>query len=298
MTTRIIDGKQMAQDLRAQVKACIAETAGKPGLAVVLVGDDPASSVYVGSKVKACEELGIRSVEYRLDENISEDKIINIIRELNSDAQINGILVQLPLPKHLNEERILAEIDHAKDVDGFHVVNAGLLSIGSSKAIIPCTPMGCIIMLKSIVNDMSGMNAVVIGRSNIVGKPMANLLLQENCTVTIVHSKTKNIKEICKQADILVAAIGRAEMVNADYIKEGAYVIDVGINRMEDPTKAKGYRLTGDIDFNDVAPKAAAITPVPGGVGPMTIACLMLNTLICYYRQNNLNIPADIQELF
>lgn len=299
MTPQIIDGKKIAQDLRGQLKICISslEDNEKPGLAVILVGDNPASSVYVGSKVKACNELGIESFEYRLDASVDEKEIINLIRGLNVDTRINGILVQLPLPKHLNEEYILAEIDHAKDVDGFHVVNAGLLSIGSNKAIIPCTPMGCNIMLKSIINDMSGMNAVVIGRSNIVGKPMANLLLQDNCTVTIVHSKTRNIKEICANADILVAAVGVPEMVTADYIKEGAYIIDVGINRVEDSTKTKGYRLTGDVNFEDVLPKVAAITPVPGGVGPMTIACLMLNTLICYYRQNNKKIPLNIQEM-
>lgn len=299
MAAQIIDGKKIAQNLREQVKSCIASIAegDKPGLAVILVGKDPASSVYVGSKVKACNELGIESFEYKLEANVTEEGIIRLIRDLNSDAQINGILVQLPLPKHLNEERILAEIDHAKDVDGFHVVNAGLLSIGGKKAIIPCTPMGCNIMLKSVISNMAGMNAVVVGRSNIVGKPMANLLLQDNCTVTIVHSKTRNIKEICANADILVAAVGVAEMITADYVKEGAYVIDVGINRVEDATKPRGYRLTGDVNFGDVLPKVAAITPVPGGVGPMTIACLMLNTLICYYRQNNRELPLNIQAL-
>ncbi len=298
MVSQIIDGKKNAQDLRNHIKANIAALRGnKPGLAVVLVGDDPASSVYVGSKVKACEELGVSSYEYRLNSDISEDELIKLIRKLNLNDDVNGILVQLPLPKHLNEERILAEIDYKKDVDGFHIMNVGLLSIGSDEAIIPCTPMGCMIMLKQNINNLSGLNAVVVGRSNIVGKPMANLLLKENCTVTIVHSKTKNIKGICARADILVAAAGVPEMITADYVKQGAYVIDVGINRIEDTSRPRGYRLTGDVAFEEAEQKAAAITPVPGGVGPMTIACLMLNTLICYYRQNDMEIPNDLKEV-
>ncbi|MFV0432015.1 MAG: bifunctional methylenetetrahydrofolate dehydrogenase/methenyltetrahydrofolate cyclohydrolase FolD [Alphaproteobacteria bacterium] len=293
MTPQILDGKTMAQNLRSRIKENIVQLGSKaaPGLAVILVGDDAASSVYVNSKIKACHEVGIQSFEHRLASTTSEEELIELIEKLNNNKDVNGILVQLPLPKHMNEERVLAMVDFTKDVDGFHTVNAGLLSIGSDKAIIPCTPMGCMIMLRSVIDNFSGLNAVVIGRSNIVGKPMANLLLKENCTVTIVHSRTKNIKEICQNADILVAAVGVAEMVGTDYVKKGAYIIDVGINRIEDASKPKGYRLTGDVDFEAVAPKAAAITPVPGGVGPMTIACLMLNTLICFCRQNNLPLP-------
>ncbi|WP_372737610.1 bifunctional methylenetetrahydrofolate dehydrogenase/methenyltetrahydrofolate cyclohydrolase FolD [Neptunomonas sp.] len=275
----LIDGKQISQQVIEDTAAEVAEfktTYGiKPGLAVVLVGEDPASQVYVRNKVKRAEEVGLNSIEHRLAATCSQQALNKLVDELNTDPMVHGILVQLPLPAHLNEAEIISAISPDKDVDGFHPLNVGALACGEA-SLVPCTPLGCIIMLKTVFEDLSGKNAVVIGRSNIVGKPMAALLLQENCTVTMVHSRTKNIEALCSQADIVVAAIGRPEFVSASWIKPGATVIDVGINAIERDGRR---RLVGDVDFTSVEPIAAAITPVPGGVGPMTIACLMKNTL-------------------
>ena len=275
----LIDGKQISQQVIEETAANVAEfqsTYGiKPGLAVVLVGEDPASQVYVRNKVKRAEEVGLNSIEHRLSATCTQLTLNTLVDDLNADPKVHGILVQLPLPAHLNEAEIIAAISPEKDVDGFHPLNVGALACGEA-SLVPCTPLGCMIMLKTVHQDLSGKNAVVIGRSNIVGKPMAALLLQENCTVTIVHSRTKNIEAVCAQADIVVAAIGRPEFVSADWIKPGATVIDVGINAIECDGRRK---LVGDVDFASVEPIAAAITPVPGGVGPMTIACLMKNTL-------------------
>jgi methylenetetrahydrofolate dehydrogenase (NADP+)/methenyltetrahydrofolate cyclohydrolase len=275
----LIDGKQISQQVIDDTAADVAEfhTAYgfKPGLAVVLVGEDPASQVYVRNKVKRAEEVGLHSIEHRLAATCSQQTLNTLVDDLNADPMVHGILVQLPLPAHLNEGEIIAAINPEKDVDGFHPLNVGALACGEA-SLVPCTPLGCMIMLKTVLNDLSGKNAVVIGRSNIVGKPMAALLLQENCTVTIVHSRTKNIQAVCSQADIVVAAIGRPGFVSASWIKPGATVIDVGINAIQRDGRRK---LVGDVDFASVEPIAAAITPVPGGVGPMTIACLMKNTL-------------------
>ncbi|WP_067866877.1 bifunctional methylenetetrahydrofolate dehydrogenase/methenyltetrahydrofolate cyclohydrolase FolD [Neptuniibacter marinus] len=277
--TVLINGKLISQqviDKTAEEVTAFDERFGlAPGLAVVLVGEDPASQVYVRNKVKRAEEVGIRSLEYKLPADSSQAMLNDLIQTLNADPSVHGILVQLPLPNHLNEEEVLLDIDPAKDVDGFHPLNVGALACGEA-SLVPCTPMGCMIMLEHVHQDLSGKRAVVIGRSNIVGKPMAALLLQANCTVTIVHSRTKDIESICSQADIVVAAIGRPEMVKASWIKPGATVIDVGINAIERDGKRK---LVGDVDFADVEPVTSAITPVPGGVGPMTIACLMKNTV-------------------
>jgi methylenetetrahydrofolate dehydrogenase (NADP+)/methenyltetrahydrofolate cyclohydrolase len=251
------------------------------------VGEDPASQVYVRNKGKQTAECGMESFEFKMDDSVTQDELIAKVNELNADEAVNGILVQLPLPKHIDENAVIETISPDKDVDGFHVINTGRLATGQ-KAMVPCTPLGCIMMLKDKLGDLTGLNAVVIGRSNIVGKPMAALLLEESCTVTITHSRTKNIEAICKQADILVAAVGRPEMVNKDWVKPGATIIDVGINRIERDGKKK---LVGDVDFNDVNDIAGAITPVPGGVGPMTIACLLRNTLVAFCRSNHLNEP-------
>ncbi len=297
MTAQIINGKEVSLAVQQEIKQLIASLEEPPKLAVVLVGDDAASAVYVRSKAKTCEALGMGSRQHILSKDTDEASLLDLISDLNKDVHTHGILVQLPLPSHLDEEKILAHIDPAKDVDGFHPINAGLLSLGSHHAVVPCTPLGCRMLIKNIEKDLSGKNAVVIGRSNIVGKPMANLLLQESCTVTIAHSRTQNLKQVCLNADILVAAVGRAEMITADYIKEGAIVIDVGINRVEDNSAAKGYQLTGDVDFASAITKAAHITPVPGGVGPMTIACLMVNTCVCYFQQKNQPLPKRLKEL-
>jgi methylenetetrahydrofolate dehydrogenase (NADP+)/methenyltetrahydrofolate cyclohydrolase len=291
MTADIIDGKAFAARVRETVKNEVtrvkAETGKTPGLAVVLVGEDPASQVYVRNKGKQTAECGMESFEFKMDDSVTQDELIAKVNELNADEAVNGILVQLPLPKHIDENAVIETISPDKDVDGFHVINTGRLATGQ-KAMVPCTPLGCIMMLKDKLGDLTGLNAVVIGRSNIVGKPMAALLLEESCTVTITHSRTKNIEAICKQADILVAAVGRPEMVNKDWVKPGATIIDVGINRIERDGKKK---LVGDVDFNDVNDIAGAITPVPGGVGPMTIACLLRNTLVAFCRSNHLNEP-------
>lgn len=277
----IIDGKQAAAELRAALAIEVNQLKQRgitPGLTVVLVGDDPASQVYVRNKVKQTEEVGMISHEMRLPVETSQTELLDILAQLNNDASIHGILVQLPLPKHIDETTVIAAIDPNKDVDGFHAMNSGRLLNGESGALVPCTPQGCIILAKQhLGNDLSGKHAVVIGRSNIVGKPVAILLLQENCTVTIAHSRTQNLAQVCQQADILVAAVGRPNFVKADWVKPGATVIDVGINRIEDEN-GKG-KLVGDVDFQAVSKVCGAITPVPGGVGPMTIACLLKNTV-------------------
>lgn len=296
MVAKLIDGKSFAIQIRseiaAQVKVLLDSKGIKPGLAVILVGEDPASQVYVRSKGKQTIEVGMNSYEYKLDRNISEGDLLGLIEKLNADENINGILCQLPLPDHLNSDLVINSINPEKDVDGFHISNVGLLATGQ-KSMVPCTPLGCLMMLRSELGDLSGKNAVIVGRSNIVGKPMAHLLIKDSCTVTIAHSRTKNIEELCQSADILVAAVGRPEMVKANWIKEGAAVIDVGINRVEvDPEiSSKGYKIVGDVDFESAKNKAGSITPVPGGVGPMTIACLLANTLTACCRTNGLPEP-------
>jgi len=276
----VIDGKQLAEELRNNLKEKISkiDIKKKPGLTVILIGEDPASQIYVKNKEKFANEIGINSKVLRFDSDITEEKLKDEIKKLNLDENVHGILVQLPLPKHINQRDIIETIDPKKDVDGFHPINVGNLSSGND-TMIPCTPLGCFYLIKKVIKNLNGMNAVVIGRSNINGKPMTQLLLKENCTVTIVHSKTKNIEAICKNADLVVAAVGIANMVKADWLKKDAVVIDVGINRMEIDGKKK---LVGDVDFENVKDKVKAITPVPGGVGPMTIACLLENTLKAY----------------
>ena len=294
--TTLIDGKIIAQDLRNELKKEIDSIKNKigkvPGLAVVQVGNVAASSVYVKAKTKSATEVGIEVIDYHLPEETSEEELLQIVNTLNNQDNVNGILVQLPLPKIINEQLILDSIHPDKDADGFHPLNVGKLSIAShnnENLLIPCTPYGCLIMLKGLGIELSGKNAVVIGRSNIVGKPMAQLLLKESCTVTIAHSRTKNIEEICKKADIVIAAVGRPKMVKGDWIKKEAVVIDVGINRItievEGETKNK---LVGDVDFDEASKNASAITPVPGGVGPMTIACLLRNTTIAFKNKNKI----------
>ena len=278
-----IDGKLLAKNLRDHLAVEVAELKAshgvQPSLTVIIVGDDPASHVYVKNKIKQTQEIGMISNEIVLPIDTTEEHLLNELEKLNSDKNVHGILVQLPLPKHLNENAVISAINPEKDVDGFHAVNSGKLFNGEEGGLVPCTPQGCILLAKEhLGTDLSGLHAVVIGRSNIVGKPVAMLLLQENCTITIAHSKTKNLAEVCKQADILVAAVGIANFVKADWVKVGATIIDVGINRI---ISEKGVtKLVGDVDYDEVVSKCAAITPVPGGVGPMTIACLLSNTLI------------------
>ncbi|HQY45030.1 MAG TPA: bifunctional methylenetetrahydrofolate dehydrogenase/methenyltetrahydrofolate cyclohydrolase FolD, partial [Paracoccaceae bacterium] len=288
MMATVIDGKAFAARVRGQVAEHVARLKAEqgivPGLAVVLVGEDPASQVYVGAKGKSTLEVGMNSFEHKLPADTDEATLLALIGRLNADPAVNGILVQLPLPGHLNSDLVINAIDPAKDVDGFHISNVGLLGTGQ-KAMVPCTPLGCLMMLRDHHGTLAGMNAVVVGRSNIVGKPMAQLLLGDSCTVTIAHSKTKDLPAVCRQADILVAAVGRPEMITGEHVKSGATVIDVGINRIERDGKAK---LVGDVDYASAAKVAGAITPVPGGVGPMTIACLLANTLTATCRANNL----------
>lgn len=284
MTAKIIDGKAVAGEVRAEIAQEVSKrlAAGKsrPGLATVLVGENPASQVYVRMKQKACAEVGIESFGYNLPGDTSQEDLEKLVRELNADERVNGILVQLPLPKHLDEERVLAAISLEKDVDGFHPVNIGRLAQkGRKPQFIPCTPAGSMLLLRKNLDTLEGVNAVVLGRSNIVGMPVALLLVEANATVTICHSRTKNLPEVVRQADVLVAAVGRPEMVRGDWIKPGAVVIDVGVNRVDDPTAKNGYRLVGDVAFDEAVKVAGAITPVPGGVGPMTIAMLLQNTL-------------------
>jgi len=293
MTADIIDGKAFAAGLRARIAAAVpdflARTGRKPGLAVVLVGEDPASQVYVRSKGKMTVEVGMASFEHKLDAGVPEEQLLALVRELNADPQVDGILVQLPLPEHMDEAAVIAAIDPDKDVDGFHVVNAGRLAVGS-EGFVPCTPLGCLMLLKDRLGSLAGLNAVVIGRSNIVGKPMAQLLLRESCTVTIAHSRTQNLPAVVKNADIVVAAVGRPEMVKGDWIKPGATVIDVGINRVPGVEPGK-TGLVGDVAYDEAAEVAGAITPVPGGVGPMTIAVLLRNTLVAAHRREGLPPP-------
>ena len=282
---QLIDGKAVAAQVLAEVTADVItlKTEGiEPALAVVLVGDDPASHVYVRNKVLRAGEAGIRSLEYRLPAEASAAEVLALVAELNADASVHGILVQLPLPKHIDETAVLQAIDPAKDVDGFHSENVGGLSQGRD-VLVPCTPAGCMRLLRDTLGDLSGKHAVVIGRSNIVGKPMAALLLAADCTVTVLHSRSKNAQALCRKADIVVAAVGRPRMIDAEWIKPGAVVIDVGINRIEEDGKS---RLVGDVDFAKVQPLTAAITPVPGGVGPMTIALLMQNTVTAARQQH------------
>ncbi|MEM9432740.1 MAG: bifunctional methylenetetrahydrofolate dehydrogenase/methenyltetrahydrofolate cyclohydrolase FolD [Pseudomonadota bacterium] len=294
----IIDGKAFAADVRARVAAHVdlisKENGVQPGLAVVLVGEDPASQVYVRSKGKQTVEVGMKSVEHKLDADTPEQDLLALIDQLNTDPSIHGILVQLPLPGHLNEDLVINSIAPEKDVDGFHISNVGLLGTGQ-KSMVPCTPLGCLMMLRDYHGTLSGMNAVVIGRSNIVGKPMAQLLLGDSCTVTIAHSRTKDLPDVVRGADIVVAAVGRPEMVPGDWIKPGATVIDVGINRLDAPERGEGKtRLVGDVEFDSCAAVAGAITPVPGGVGPMTIACLLANTLTACCRAHGLTEPEGL----
>ena len=295
MTASIIDGKAFAAGLREKVAGHVAGLAADhgiiPGLAVVLVGADPASEVYVRSKGKMTVEVGMRSFEHRLTADTDEATLLALIQKLNNDDQVHGILVQLPLPAHLDSDLVINAIDPAKDVDGFHISNVGLLATGQ-KAMVPCTPLGCLLMLRAHHGSLSGMEAVVVGRSNIVGKPMAQLLLGDSCTVTIAHSRTRDLAAVVRRADIVVAAVGRARMVPGDWIKPGATVIDVGINRI-DAGEGK-TRLVGDVDFDSAAAVAGAITPVPGGVGPMTIACLLANTVTACCRANGLPEPAGL----
>jgi methylenetetrahydrofolate dehydrogenase (NADP+)/methenyltetrahydrofolate cyclohydrolase len=293
MTAKIIDGKAFAAGLRERVGKEVArlqaEEGFTPGLAVVLVGQDPASEVYVRNKAKQTVETGMASFKHDLDASTSQEELLKLIDKLNQDPKVHGILVQLPLPKQIDGNAVLAAIAPAKDVDGFHVVNSGLLSTGSGKPLVPCTPLGCLMLLKDQLGDLSGLDAVIVGRSNIVGKPMFNLLLGANCTVTVAHSRTKDLPEVCRRADILVAAVGRPEMVKGDWVKPGATVIDVGINRID---KGDGKtKLVGDVDYEGAAKVAGAITPVPGGVGPMTIAVLLANTVTAACRQKGVPEP-------
>ena len=285
----VLDGKKFAEEIRSKIKDLgkqfIEETGFTPGLAVVVVGDHPASKVYVRNKIKQTKEVGFNSIEHKLPINVSENDLLSIVNDLNHDKKVNGILVQLPLPEHINSNVILDKIDPSKDVDGFHATNVGKLWSGLN-SLVPCTPLGCSLMIKKLYSDLSGKKAVIVGRSNIVGKPMAALLIKMNATVTIVHSRTKNIEEICKSADILVAAVGVPNMVKGTWIKKGCVVIDVGINRIE---KGGKNILVGDVDFNEAIKSSSMITPVPGGVGPMTIACLLLNTLNASKAQYNLS---------
>jgi methylenetetrahydrofolate dehydrogenase (NADP+)/methenyltetrahydrofolate cyclohydrolase len=298
MTATIIDGKAFAAQVRGQVAQHVTRLKDDhgitPGLAVVLVGADPASEVYVKSKGKMTKEVGMKSVEHRLEDTTSEAELLSLIDALNNDDTIHGILVQLPLPDHLNEDLVISAIDPAKDVDGFHISNVGLLGTGQ-KSMVPCTPLGCLMMLRDHHGTLSGMDAVVIGRSNIVGKPMAQLLLNDSCTVTIAHSRTKDLAAVVRRADIVIAAVGRPEMVPGDWIKPGATVIDVGINRLDAPERGEGKtRLVGDVDFDSCVAVAGAITPVPGGVGPMTIACLLANTVTACCRAHDLPEPEGL----
>ena len=296
----IIDGKAFAAKIRAEVKEdsdkLISQKQVDPCLAVVLVGENPASKVYVGQKTKMAAECNIKTKDYKLDASTDQETLLKLIDDLNNDGSVHGILVQLPLPKQIDERKVIDAIVVEKDVDGFHAINAGRLSIGGDmlkRAFIPCTPLGSLLLLKDQIDDLKGKSAVVIGRSNIVGKPMSQLLIEESCTVTVVHSKTKEIEKVCSQADIIVAAIGRAEMIDSKWLKDGAVVIDVGINRIAITKEdgSEGSKIVGDVDFESASTKASKITPVPGGVGPMTIACLLRNTVTSAYRHAGLEDP-------
>ena len=295
MTARIIDGRAAAADLRrrvADVAAAFRERTGRaPGLAVVLVGEHPPSAAYVRSKVKATVEAGLESFEHRIPADTSQEELLALVDRLNADPTVDGILVQLPLPKHVDEQAILTRVDPDKDVDGFHPVNVGRLSIGLP-ALVACTPLGCLMLLKQELGDLTGKQAVVVGRSNIVGKPMAQLLLQANCTVTIAHSRTRDLPDVVREADIVVAAVGRPELIRGCWIKPGATVIDVGQERVEQPDGTR--KLLGDVAYGEAAEVAGAITPVPGGVGPMTIACLLRNTVVAAHRRSGLPDPEGL----
>ena len=291
----IIDGKKFSQALRDKVRNYVdiikVKQGVTPGLAVVLVGEDPASQVYVRNKGKQTLEAGMNSYEHKLDASTPSKVLLELIKNLNIDPNVHGILCQLPLPNHLNEKEVINAINPEKDVDGFHISNVGLLNTGQ-KSMIPCTPLGCLLLLKDRLGDLSGKKAVIVGRSNIVGKPMANLLLQENCTVTITHSLTENIENTCAQADIIVAAVGRPEIIKKEWVKKGATVIDVGINRVTKKIDSNEKTvLVGDVCFSDMVGLVAGVTPVPGGVGPMTIACLLANTVTACYRSQDLSDP-------
>ena len=295
MTARIIDGRAAAADLRrrvADVAAAFRERTGRaPGLAVVLVGEHPPSAAYVRSKVKATVEAGLESFEHRIPADTSQEELLALVDRLNADPTVDGILVQLPLPKHVDEQAILTRVDPDKDVDGFHPVNVGRLSIGLP-ALVACTPLGCLMLLKQELGDLTGKQAVVVGRSNIVGKPMAQLLLQANCTVTIAHSRTRDLPDVVREADIVVAAVGRPELIRGSWIKPGATVIDVGQERVEQPDGTR--KLLGDVAYEEASEVAGAITPVPGGVGPMTIACLLRNTVVAGHRRSGLADPEGL----
>ncbi len=295
MTARIIDGKQIAADIRDELKAEVAALKEKgivPGLGVVLVGEDPASQSYVSAKEKACESIGIYSDDNRLPVETTQEELLALVGRMNNDPRINGILVQLPLPRHIDESAVLMAIDPDKDVDGFHPVNVGKMVVGED-AFLPCTPHGVVQMLRRSGVETCGAHVVVVGRSNIVGKPVANMLLQKkegaNATVTLCHTRTRDLGQFTRQADIIIAASGFPNTVTADMVKEGAVVIDVGVNRIEDPTRERGYRLVGDVDFDAVKEKASMITPVPGGVGPMTITMLLFNTVVSAKRANGID---------
>ena len=292
----VIDGKAFAEGLRLRVADVVSklktDSNVTPGLAVVLVGEDPASQVYVRSKGKQTAEAGMNSFEHKLPVETSEADLLKLIDNLNADDSVNGILVQLPLPGHINEDAVINAVSPEKDVDGFHAINTGRLTTGDPRAMVSCTPLGCLMLLKDHLGDLSGKKALVLGRSNIVGKPMAALLLAESCTVTIAHSRTRDLADECRAADIIVAAVGRPEMVRGDWIKPGATVIDVGINRIDAPERGEGKtRLVGDVAFAEAMQVAGAITPVPGGVGPMTIACLLRNTVVATCLQHGLAAP-------
>ena len=298
MTADIIDGKTFAATVRVKVAEHVARLKADhgitPGLAVVLVGEDPASEVYVRNKARQTVEVGMNSTEHKLDTDTCEADLLALIDRLNNDPEIHGILVQLPLPKHMNSDLVINALNPAKDADGFHISNVGMLGTGQ-KSMVPCTPLGCLMMLRDRLGSLSGLNAVVVGRSNIVGKPMANLLLKDSCTVTIAHSRTRDLPGVCRQADIVIAAVGRPGMVKGDWIKPGATVIDVGINRIPAPERGEGkHRLVGDVEFASAVEVAGAITPVPGGVGPMTIACLLANTVTACCRANGLPEPEGL----
>ncbi|OLS52629.1 bifunctional methylenetetrahydrofolate dehydrogenase/methenyltetrahydrofolate cyclohydrolase FolD [Rhodovulum sulfidophilum] len=298
MNATLIDGKVFAASIRERVAAHVARLQAEhgltPGLAVVLVGEDPASQVYVRNKGQQTKEVGMASFEHRLAAETSEADLLALIARLNADPSVHGILVQLPVPDHIDEAKVINAIAPEKDVDGFHISNVGLLATGQ-KSMVPCTPLGCLLMLRDTLGSLSGLNAVVVGRSNIVGKPMAQLLLKESCTVTVAHSRTRDLAGLCRSADILVAAVGRPQMIPGDWVKPGATVIDVGINRIPAPEKGEGKtRLVGDVDFAGAAEVAGAITPVPGGVGPMTIACLLANTVTACCRANDLPEPEGL----
>ena len=288
MTARLIDGKAIAADVRRQVAAGVVDFVSAfgvaPGLAVVLVGDDPASAIYVANKEKAAKEVGMRGFVHRLPQSTSQDEVLNLLHQLNNDQKVHGILVQMPLPRQIDSATVLKTINPAKDVDGLHIENQGRL-MADMPGLVPCTPMGCVILIKTVAQNLTGLHAVVIGRSHLVGKPVAQLLLRENCTVTVCHSRTANISHVCREADIVVAAVGKPRLVKADWVKPGAIVIDVGINRTDDG------KIVGDVDFDGVSKVAGHITPVPGGVGPMTIACLLGNTVAAACRQHELTVP-------